>query len=50
MSFLGLLLRLMEVPRLGVKSELQLEPPPQPQQLESVTYTTAHGDAGFLTH
>ena len=29
----------MEVPRLGVKSELQL-----------VAYTTAYGNARFLTH
>jgi len=40
--------RHMEVPRLGVKSE------PQPQQhqiqVESVTCTTAHSNAGSLTH
>ena len=46
--------RNMEVPRLGVESELHCRPTPQPQQRElraaSVTYTTAHGNAGFLTH
>ena len=50
----------MEVPRLGVKSELQLlaytrataTPEPQQRQIRavSVTYTTAHGNAGSLTH
>ena len=44
----------MEVPRLEVKSELQLWPAPQPQQhqirAESVTYITAHGNTGSLTH
>ena len=44
----------MEVLRLGIKLELQLLAYiPQPQQLEiqavSVTYTTAHGNAGSLT-
>ena len=38
----------MEVPRLGVQSELQL-PTPQPQQLgiqaTSTTYATAHSNA-----
>ena len=47
--FFGLHLH-MEVPRLGVESE----PQPQPQQCwiraVSVTYTTAHGNAGSLTH
>ena len=42
------------VPRLGAKLELQVPPTPQPQQhmirVVSVTYTTAHGDAGSLTH
>ena len=37
--FLGLHLRHMEVPMLGVKSELQL-----------TAYTAAHGNAGSLTH
>ena len=40
----------MKVPKLGVESE----PMPQPQQCqiraESVTYTTAHGNARSLTH
>ena len=44
----------MEVPRLGVKSELQLRPMPQPQQhriwAASVTYTKAHGNTGSLIH
>ena len=44
----------MEVPKLGVKSELQLQPTPQPQRCGiravSVTYTTALGNAGSLTH
>ena len=49
----------MEVPRLGVKSELQLLAKPQPQQHQiqatatatsDPTYTTAHGNAGSLTH
>ena len=39
---------------LGVESELQLRPMPQPQQLQiwatSATYTTAHSNAGSLTH
>ena len=37
-SFLGPQLRHMEVPRLGVESELQL-----------LAYTTAHSNAGSLT-
>ena len=37
--FLGLHLKHMEVPRLGVKSELQ-----------PLTYTTAHSNARSLTH
>ena len=44
----------MEVPRLEVKSELLPWSTPQAQQCriraESVTYTTAHGNAGSLTH
>ena len=51
--FLGLHPQAMKVPRLGVKSELQL-PAYTTQQLgiqaESATYTTAHGNAGSLTH
>ena len=42
------------VPRLGVKSELQLKPIPQPRQrgirTASVTDTTAHSNARSLTH
>ena len=38
-NFLSTHLRHMEVPRLGVESELQLS-----------TYTTAHGNTGSLTH
>ena len=52
--FLGLHMWHMEVPRLGVKSELSCHPTPQPQQPgiqgESSTYTTAHDNAGRLTH
>ena len=44
----------MEVPRLGVESELQLLTCTQPQQLGiwalSVTYITAQGNSGSLTH
>ena len=42
----------MEVSRLGVKSELQLTPQPQPRQIQAVstTYTAAHGNADSLTH
>ena len=44
----------MEVPRIGVESELQLRPISQPQKHQigamSLTYTTAHGKAGSLTH
>ena len=44
----------MEVPRLGVKLELQLEPMPQPQQHHiqavSLTVTTAQGNARSLTY
>ena len=52
--FLGLHLRHTKVPRLGVESELQ--PPAyttataEQIQATSATYTTAHGDAGSLTH
>ena len=44
----------LEVPRLGDKSELQLQPIPQPQQqwiqATSVTYTEAHGNTISSTH
>ena len=44
----------MEVSRLGVQSELQLQPTPQPGQhwiqATSVIYTAACGNAGSLTH
>ena len=47
-------LRHMEVPRLGLKSEPQLLPVPQPWQhhiwATSLIYATACGDARFLTH
>ena len=52
--FLGPHLWHMDVPRLRVKSELQLPPTPQPQQRRiqatSITYTTAHSNTGSLTH
>ena len=53
--FLGPHLWHREVPRLGVKSKLQLPGYiPQAQQCRiratSVTYTTLHGDARSLTH
>ena len=52
--FLGPHLQHMEVPRLGTELELQLLTYPQPQQcwIRSVssTYTTAHSNAGSLTH
>ena len=44
----------MEVPRLGVESELYHWPTPQPQQRQiwtvSATYTTVHGNTRSLTH
>ena len=46
----------MEVPKLGVESELYHWPTPQPQPqphqigAEFVTYTTAHGNTECLTH
>ena len=46
--FLGPQLWHMEVPRLGVQSELQLQH--HRIQANSMTYTIAHGDAGSLTH
>ena len=52
--FLGPHLWQMEVPRLGVELELQLRTYTQPKQCRiwaaSVTYSTAHGHAGFPTH
>ena len=52
--FLGPYVQHMEVPRLGVKSELQLLAYATAivtwDQAMSVTYTTAHGNAGSLTH
>ena len=49
--FLGCSLVHMEVPGLGVESELQ---PPEPQQhriqAASATYTTAHSNTRSLTH
>ena len=53
--FLGLHLKNMEVPRLGVKLELQLPAystaTAMPDGVTSVTYTTAQGNAGsLLTH
>ena len=52
--FLGLHLQYMEIPKLGFELALQLLAYTQPQQHTirdlSVTYTTAHGNAGPLTH
>ena len=52
--FLGLYPQHMDVPRLGIESELQLPPTPQPQKEQiqgmSVTYTTALGKARSLIH
>ena len=52
--FLGPHPQHVEVLRLGVKSELQLLAHTPAQQLQiraaSATYTTAHGNAGPLTH
>ena len=46
--------RHMEVPRLGVESSYSCWSTPQPQQCliqgMSMTYPTAHGNAGSLTH
>ena len=46
--FLGSHLQHMEVPRLGVKLELQ--PQQRGMQAASAAYTTAHGNARSLTH
>uniref|UniRef100_A0A4X1UVP8 Uncharacterized protein n=1 Tax=Sus scrofa TaxID=9823 RepID=A0A4X1UVP8_PIG len=52
--FLGLHLWHREVPRLGVDRSYSCWLTPQPQQHQirasSATYTTAHGNAGSLTH
>ena len=51
--FLGLHLKHMQVPWLGVRLELHLPAYTQPQQCQiwatSATYTTAHGNVGSLT-
>ena len=51
--FVQPLLRHREVPRLGVESSYSCQPTPQPPecriQAASVTYTTAHSNAGSLT-
>ena len=52
--FLAPQLQHMEVPRLGVELELSCQPKPQPQEQRihaaSATYTTAWGNARYLTH
>ena len=48
--FLGLHLRHMEAPRLGVKLELQLPAYSHSSAARSVTYATAHGNTRSLTH
>ena len=54
LPFLGPLSRHMEVPRLGVQSELWLLAHTTAiaawVQAVSATYTTAHGNAGSLNH
>ena len=54
LPFLGLLLWHMEVPGEGSNQSYSCLPTPQPQQrgirAESAAYTTAHGNAGSLTH
>ena len=60
LTFLGPLLRHMEVPRLGVGAvatshqppATSHQPQPQPRQIRaaSATYITAHGNTGSLTH
>ena len=49
---LGLQLRHMEVPRLGIESELQQPATPQPQQrqISAASVVASHGSAGSLTH
>ena len=53
-SFLGQHVWYMEVPRLGVKLELQLQAYTSATAMLdpaiSVNYTTAHGNTGSLTH
>ena len=53
-AFLGLHPRHMEVPRLGLNQSCSRQPMPQWQQCgiqgATVTYTTAHSNAGSLTH
>jgi len=53
-GFLGPHLWHMEIPRIGVKSELQLPSYSTPQQrwiwATSANYTTSHSNAGSLTH
>ena len=52
--FSGLHPRHMEVPRLGVKSDLEplvyTTATAMPDLSTSATYTTVHGNAGSLTH
>ena len=54
LPFLSLHLRHMEVPRLGVQTELQLPTYVKPQQsqiqAETVTYTAVQVNTGSLTH
>ena len=40
----------MEVPRLGVESELQRPADTTATAMWDLTYTTAHGNAGFLIY
>ena len=49
-SFLRLHLRHRKVPRLGIKSELQLKSQPQRVQAASAIYTAACGNIGSLTY
>ena len=53
-AFLGMYLRHMEVPRLGMNRSCSRWLTPQPQQwgiqATSATYTTAHGNDGSLTY
>ena len=54
LPFLGPLQRHMEVPRLWSNRSSSCQPTPEPQQrgirAATATYTTAHGNAGSLTH